>query len=205
MTQPLATPARTPAEQGPSRAAVLTNLAMTQVAWFACVLSAAAGRPVWGTLTAAVLIAGHLWWARRAWPEFQLVLGALVVGMAFDAVLVATGAVLFPQGPGLPVIGPVWLLALWAAFATSMNVSMRWMRGRLWLAAVLGAVVGPVSFLGGVRLDAAVLPDTPRAIAVLAVGWAIAMPLLVVLSQRFDGVTRRAAALAWPGRAEGLR
>jgi hypothetical protein len=80
------------------------------------------------------------------------------------------------------------MVALWGLFAIALNVTLRWLRRRYLLAAVLGAVCGPASFVAGVKLGAAQFVDRVPALAVLAVVWAVAMPLLVWLAQRFDGV-----------------
>ena len=55
------------------------------------------------------------------------------------------------------------------------------------LAALFGAIGGPLAFFAGERLDAVVFPQTAPAIVVLAVGWAAMFPLLMWLSQRYDG------------------
>jgi hypothetical protein len=67
-------------------------------------------------------------------------------------------------------------------------VTLRWLRPRLWLAVVLGAIAGPASFASGVRLGGASFIHATPALAELVIGWALLMPLLVWLSMRFDGV-----------------
>jgi hypothetical protein len=80
-------------------------------------------------------------------------------------------------------------MALWALFATALNVSMRWLKPRLLLAALLGAVCGPLSYWGAVRLGAVQFVDPLRIAIALAVGWAVLMPALMWLSRRYDGIT----------------
>ena len=53
---------------------------------------------------------------------------------------------------------------------------------------MLGAVFGPLSFMGGVRLGGARFVDEPAALVTLACMWAVLMPLVMALSDRFDGV-----------------
>jgi hypothetical protein len=59
-------------------------------------------------------------------------------------------------------------------------LSLEWLSGRYALAAVLGAVAGPLSYLGGERLGA-ITVESPLAIGI---EWAIATPLLVYLKER---------------------
>jgi hypothetical protein len=75
---------------------------------------------------------------------------------------------------------------LWAEFVTILNVSLRWMRGK-WLVMVLfGAVGGPLAYMGAEKLGAVTL-NIPLAYVALGLGWAILTPLLIYLSQKFDG------------------
>jgi len=76
--------------------------------------------------------------------------------------------------------------------AIALNVTLRWLKRRPLLAAGLGAVFGPLSFLGGVRLGAARFVDEPAALAALAAMWALLMPLVMAVSDRLDGVTEAA-------------
>jgi hypothetical protein len=55
---------------------------------------------------------------------------------------------------------------------------MSWLKGRFVLAAVLGAIAGPLSYLAGVKLGAAQWGDETQALVLLGIIWAIAMPLL---------------------------
>jgi hypothetical protein len=61
---------------------------------------------------------------------------------------------------------------------------MRWMSGRYLLAALFGAIGGPLSYLAGARLGAMSFIDTGAAVTALAVGWGLAMPLLMWLAAR---------------------
>ncbi len=58
------------------------------------------------------------------------------------------------------------------------------MNGRPVLAAIFGAIGGPLSYMAGERLGAIALGDPRwRSLLVLSISWAVAMPLLMALSQ----------------------
>jgi hypothetical protein len=80
------------------------------------------------------------------------------------------------------------MVALWGLLGIALNVTLRWLKHRPVLAAVLGAVAGPLSFLSGVRLGGAAFVDRTPALVTLACTWAVLMPVLMALSDRFDGV-----------------
>ena len=79
--------------------------------------------------------------------------------------------------------GPVWLLALWAMFATALRGPLAWLSGRYVLSALLGAVFAAPNYFAGARLGAVVInPSGCYSVLVLALSWAAAMPLLVWLA-----------------------
>ena len=168
----------------PPSAPLWRNAMLFQLGWWACVLGAAHGRPLWGTATAAAIVAVHLWQAPQRWPEARLAGQALLLGLAFESLMAAQGWLSYPHGHWLPGLAPHWLVALWPLLATTLNSSMRWLQPRPWLASALGAVLSPLSYAAGVRLGAASFNDPTRAMAALAIGWALLMPLLVGLARR---------------------
>jgi hypothetical protein len=167
-------------------ARVVANAVGSQLGWFACVLGAAAGQPAWGALLSLLLLAVHTAFAPRPAAELRLIFIAVAVGMLWDSALAATGVVQYHAGVWLEGTAPYWIGVLWALFAATLNQSLRWLRRRPLLGLVFGAVAGPLSFWAGQRLGAASFPDTPRALAVLSVGWAVLMPALAHLACRLD-------------------
>jgi hypothetical protein len=152
--------------------------------WFACVLGAAYGHAWLGSACAFVWIAWtlqrHANWRR----ELAVVLFAGALGFVADLVLIPVGGLAYAgQPPGAP--GPLWIVALWMAFGTSLNVSLAWLHGRAWLAAILGAISGPLAYLAGRQLGAVVFgPPDREPLLVLSIVWAIALPLLVIVAAR---------------------
>ena len=81
---------------------------------------------------------------------------------------------------------PYWIVAIWALFAITLNVSMRALRDRLWLGALLGLVGGPAAYYSGAKLGALTLVQALPALAALALGWALVTPLLLTLALRLE-------------------
>ncbi len=111
-----------------------------------------------------------------------------MIGTWFDSLLVAAGWVTYPSGQFSPLMAPYWIITMWMLFATTLNSSMGWLRGRLLLASVLGAISGPASYLAGQKLGGIVFVEFWPAMAALAIGWALVMPVLMVLAERLDGL-----------------
>lgn len=166
---------------------IVPNFVFFQVGWFACVLSGAANQPIIGLLVAVLILAFHLW--RADAPQFELALLAiaLLIGAIWDSWLVALSLLDYTSGTLLPNTAPYWIVVLWALFASTINVSMRWLKAKYWTAALLGAIAGPLAYVGGERLGALQFIDLEWGLMALALGWALFTPLLVFLSMRFDG------------------
>lgn len=172
------------------------NVVAFQIGWFACVLGAARDLPWIGTGVAAVIVGLHL--ARPATPreEMKLIAAVVLIGGLWDSLLAVSGVLGFTSGVLVNGIAPPWILGMYALFATTLNVSLNWLHGRWLLAVVLGAVSGPLAYWAGARLGAVTMAQPALALGALAVGWAVLMPVFMVLARRFDGVQGAAAGRA---------
>ena len=82
-----------------------------------------------------------------------------VIGAGFDSALVNSGWVSYASGQFSAYIAPYWIITMWMLFATTLNVSMRWMRGKPVLAAVFGLIGGPAAYLAGQKLGGIILVE----------------------------------------------
>ncbi|HKK05076.1 MAG TPA: DUF2878 domain-containing protein [Gammaproteobacteria bacterium] len=167
----------------------LINFALFQLGWFGCVLTGAAGEPWIGALLAVAIVAWHLRWAPRPALELKLIGVAVGIGALWDTLLVYQGWLAYPSGMLLPFTAPYWIVIMWALFATTLNVSLRWLKGRALYATVFGAIGGPLAYFAGQRLGAVEFLDPRAALLALLIGWAVFTPLLIAVSQRYDGFT----------------
>ncbi len=164
------------------------NFVGYQVVWFAIVIGAGQGQPWPGVGAAVAFVAWQSWGPQRA-LMLRLVAVALLVGAVIDGALSAGGLLAYASPWPSPPWPPVWILAIWAAFAVTLPRSLAFLQGRPWVAATFGAVGGPLAYLAAARLGSAVAFAMPRwpALLVLALAWAVAMPLLAGLARRFSG------------------
>jgi hypothetical protein len=166
---------------------VLMNAVVYQCAWFACVLSAAAHRPFVGIAAAIGAVLLHLYLAPSPRRELPLIALAILAGVLFESLLVASGWV--RASPAFLVGGvlPLWMAALWAAFATTLNVSLRALRHRYLLTALVAAVGAPMAYAAGAAMGAIQWVEPIPALLLIALGWAVVLPLLMRTALRFDG------------------
>lgn len=159
------------------------NVLLFQAAWFSAVLGAARGLFWLGPLSMIPVLALHLALQEDRRGEAKLLLIAGLLGFIFDTIFVASGVFtplqhLFPRP-----FSPPWMICLWLNFAATLNVSMVWLRHRYLLAALFGAIGGPLAYYGGAKLGATEALPTLSGLLLLAVGWGVMTPLLVRLAK----------------------
>ena len=162
----------------------LLNFVLFQAGWFACVIGAGEGIS-WLPLaaTTALLVVHLSFVVGDGARELRLLAAVTVGGSVLSAFNVANGAVRF--APGLfEVAGvPVWIVCLWALFATLLRHSLAWLRGRPALAALAGLIGSPLSYSAAAGLGAvAIHPEFARGPLVLGLTWAVAVPAAVAVA-----------------------
>ncbi len=162
----------------------ILNLVGFNAVWCASVIGAANGYPALGPLVliALILLQQSRGPESMAWP---LLLSAGALGYAADSLMVLTGVLRFAAKASLGGPSPIWMVALWVAFATTLRSSLGWLRGRYVLGAMLGAVSGPLSYLAGQRLGAIeYLQGDGVGLSSVAAEWLVAMPALLLIESR---------------------
>ena len=158
-----------------------------QAGWFACVLSAAHGVPWVGVGVGFLLVGAHLLRVPRPLCELKFIGTVTVLGAVWESALVHFGLLAYPSGL-LEGLVPYWIVAVWAQFAAQFNTTYAWLKPHRGVAAVFGAMAGPLSFRAGAALGALSFVRPWAAVAALALGWAVFLPGMIVLSGRWDGV-----------------
>jgi len=155
------------------------QLGFYQLGWWLCVLGAAHGQPLFGPVVLAGCLLIHLACIHGVGREAILMLVATVLGVIGDSLCSCAGAVAFGGGPHPGPWPPLWMIVLWPAFAASLRLSLSFLQHRLRLAALLGALGGPLAYFAGWRLGALHGPHgLGPFLGGVACEWAIAMPLL---------------------------
>ena len=159
-----------------------------QLGWFGCVLGAARGVGYLGAAFVVVLLVLHLLRVERPLAEIKLITSVALLGGLCDSALIYFGLLDYPHSTVFHGIAPLWLVSLWGLFAAQFNTTYGWLKQRLPAGALLGALAGPLSFRAGAALGALHFVHVLPATISLAVGWALILPLITLLSRRWDGI-----------------
>lgn len=165
-----------------------SNLLGYQLVWFLLVTGASSGNPWPALLAGTLFVAWQLGRSPRPHAELRLLAAAVALGMLVDGIAAITGWLHYASpSPALPPHGaPVWILMLWACFSTTINRSLAVVRGRPWLAALFGATGAPLAYLAAARGWHAVSMSPVPGLLWIGVCWALALPLLAMLAQRWS-------------------
>ena len=166
--------------------ALLVNYIGFQVGWFACVLGAANDKELLGMIIALVMIVFHVASQANRLNELRLLLVSVIIGLFWETWVVNLNFLHYPSHPEDSFWAPHWLIMMWALFATTINLSMGWLKSRWVLAVLMGAIFGPLAFVAGEKLGAVVFLDSTLSMITLGVGWGLLMPLLLWLAERIN-------------------
>jgi len=163
------------------------NFIAFQLVWFAAVGGASYGHAWAGPLAFVLFAVAHLVITPRVNGDLRLMLVAIVLGTLADSLMAASGLAVYAAPVPSAQLAPIWIIALWAGFALTLNHSLAWMTRRPLLAALLGATLGPLSYLGAGRVWGAVSFAEPmlRSLFVLGVCWLVALLVLCHLAVRW--------------------
>jgi Protein of unknown function (DUF2878) len=156
------------------------DIALFQIVWLSAAIGAARGLTWPGIAAAAIAIALH-----ATATDGRTLLKKLAVcgltGFLLESVLVSTGAVRYGAPWPSEVVAPLWIAALWLAFATTLSTTRRALGQRpIAVAAALGAIMGPLTYMAGERLGALTLAE-PRltSLGMIAFLWCAALPTIL--------------------------
>jgi hypothetical protein len=156
------------------------------IGWFACVIGAVEELFWLGPLTVTLLVLSSIGirGSRFLSRILLLLTASIVFGLLFDSLLIGFG-IYTPKRWLMPEpLATLWLLSLWANFSITIDTSLKWFQSHPGYAAVLGAIFGPTAYLAGQRLEAlTIVRPTGIAIVLLAISWALAMVILVIIAK----------------------
>lgn len=162
---------------------MLANFALFQISWFACVLGGARNLAWYGVAVALLNLILQIYLSKNRQLDIRLVLSALALGLIFDAIPLHMGWISFADMPyWSDALAPAWMLALWAMLATTLNVSLVWLKPKPILSVLLGALSGPLAYLAGAKLGAMQIHNMQASMIYLALGWGLAMWFLFKLA-----------------------
>jgi len=164
------------------------NIISANIGWQACVFGAAWGHHLLGLLVVGMLFVIHIMAIERHKIRliFSVAFASVLIGLLTDSALILLGTV-EPNRWLMPApFTTLWDLVIWANFSLTLNLSLRFLQKRPFLAAVLGALCAPGTYFAAGRLGALYFSE-PIFVNLVWVGvlWLFAMPGLTLTARYF--------------------
>ena len=165
----------------------LLNFAVFYIGWITCVVGAARGYPWLGPAVVAVAVTLHLRMAASPMVDLRVIAITGAVGFLVEALFASAGLYTYVDPYAAQWLCPPWMVALWIMFATTLREARNWLAHRPAVAALLGALAGPLSYIAGARLGAITLhQNLIFSLVSLALAWAAVMPALLWLQAQSE-------------------
>ena len=161
----------------------LFNFIAFQTVWFAAVLGAAHQLDWAGPLAFAAFTLAHFSFNNSHRREdIILLIIAVSVGTLLDSAYKLSQLLVYQGWTVAAYLAPLWISVLWGNIALTLNHSLSWLRGKILLAILFGAIGAPLSYLAGAHLGALeILPPTWFGLTVIGIAWAVMTPVLTNL------------------------
>ncbi len=154
---------------------IFVNIGIYQAVWFMCVFLENLG-----ALLSIPLLILHLYLSPCKIQDAKQMGTLLLAGIIIDGTLHMLGFISY-NVPAYPI--PLWLATIWLGLATLPHHSLSWLKGRMLLASLFGALGGPLAYWAGVRVGAASFNwSLIQSLTTLAVIWAILWPLAMYIA-----------------------
>jgi hypothetical protein len=139
-------------------------------AWFGCVFCARRGLELESLFFPLVTWIATWFLFRPPTRDITKLLILCAFGLAFDTAIYLLSGIRYAQSPLLGV--PIWMVALWFTFVPSLLPLSMALKGHYVLAAIIGAVFGPLSYKAG-EVFGVLYMQNIFVIGIYAVFWAL--------------------------------
>ncbi|UTA48639.1 DUF2878 domain-containing protein [Simiduia sp. 21SJ11W-1] len=162
------------------RTRLIANALLFQLGWWAIVLT----HNLYSLFIIAIYLAVHFWLlAEHRVREAVFIALATCLGALVDLLWFKLGILQAEGGY------PLWLLALWPLFLSTLYHSLAWLGGQWLWAALLGAVFAPLSYWGGVAFTPVSFADPWLSTLALGAFWLVYLPACFKFKQYLSAST----------------
>jgi hypothetical protein len=152
------------------------------IVWICCASTPSLEMPLLAPITTLIFLFFHFSIiAYKRYQELQLIIFAIFLGIIVDSGLAIFNIVQY-NGAINQNLAPIWILCLWAGFASQVNYAMRYLRGKYLLIAFYG-LLAPLAYIAGEKINAVSIGTENINYAIIAITWSISFILLFRVSQ----------------------
>ncbi len=166
------------------------NVILFYALWFVCIATALNGKIVYALVFTVVSCSLHFLIIQDKLKEFLLLCFVVTIGFCLDTFFVSQSLIDYRSPNHFDErIAPLWVLCLYAFFATTFNHSMQWMQNRPFTSALFGGVGGPLTYWAGQRVGVVTIPASSTFV-LIAIVWTFLVPTTFALNRFLCQKTR---------------
>jgi len=163
------------------------NGVLFYVIWFYCAWSVGQDQEMLGLASIGLFLIFHFTFSKNRAQEFLLLSATVVIGSCLDSLYITLEFLTYhAPNPWISWGAPLWVLAMYALFATTIDHALSWIQHTpIWMRALLGAGGGIASYVAGEKMHIVeFLLPLGQSIIIIGIVWALMFPLLYWLNQR---------------------
>lgn len=162
----------------------LLNSLLFYFLWFYTVAEVANFHPYRGVLAITALVIFYLLMTKDKFVAMRNLLIYGAIGTMIDSAFLNFGLIEYRERYlDITFLAPLWITFLWIFFGYIVDEMLLWMKDYLWLAALCGAIGGPLSYQAAFKLDAATpLQPLYLTLGIIGAVWAVLFPVLLLIS-----------------------
>lgn len=170
----------------------ILNFLLFQTGWFIAVYPASLGLVWFGPIFSLCWLYAHLGIHRNTrYADLLIVIFSSCIGFTLDSLMVLTNVFSFSDNATLGYPSSIWMVALWINLALTLNHSLGWLKEKLVLSSIFGAVGAPLAYYAGHKFGVIYFQNITISMLALSCMWACAMPLLFYTLRIFSSRQRQ--------------
>ena len=158
------------------------NIIGFQACWWACVLGVKYSLPYLGPILMSIFLIIHFLYYTLNHNEYIFIAISTLLGTLVDSLFLNTNLIQY-NGLTFNFIAPLWIIAMWAGFAATVNHSLIWLKDKYFLSFILGATSGPLSYAAGLKFEAIDFTLTYLSVGILSVSWGVIVPSIFYINK----------------------
>lgn len=164
------------------------NILLFYIGWLYVISTATSNHPYQGIFATFCILIFHFVMTKNWLKELLVISSVCLIGFSLDTLYASLGLLRYASpNPLSPSLAPLWIIALYALFGTTLNSSLSWLRHQPILGMIFGAVGGSLSYFFSIRLGAAEYGASEATVlSLIAFAWFLLIPILFAVSRFFE-------------------
>lgn len=172
-----------------SLAFLIFNFLGLQFTWAACAYGATHSTPKLGLYIGLTYIILHFILSTERLRDVKIMFIIGILGILIDSIFTKFYIISFPHFDAFYLPTPAWLMCLWFVFALMVPYSLYWLKNKIVLASIIGAIGGSFSYFLGHKLGALQLEDPILInLVIYFIMWGLLFPVSLMIVKYYSDI-----------------